>query len=346
MSKVNPTGTYLDVDRFGGNMLAVRSVVGGAFMGLANLMPGISGGTMLLAVGLYPQFISGLAEISTFRFRPKVMLMLACVVGAALVVVAGLARLIATLLDQHQWVMYSLFIGLTLGGIPLLWRRLHMFDRVVVSSATFAIVAMVLLAVFDSEHIGSDAASRDISYAALAVAGFAGGAAMILPGLSGAYLLLILGQYRSIVDAIALGTNGVRVGEWALTLQSLHVLVPVAVGVMVGVVSVSRVVTMLLVKYQRATLGFLLGLLLGAVIGLWPFTEPVAPQVGDVIRGVELTLPSMVAAVDPGDYRRVFVIPSLWQVSAGSLLVLLGVGVSWGISSFDRVDFGERLSGR
>nr|MBA3886316.1 DUF368 domain-containing protein [Acidobacteriota bacterium] len=75
----------LDISAFTTRGIAIRAAVGGTLMGLANLVPGISGGTMLLAVGIYPQFIGSVAEVSTFRFRPKVILLLACVVIAALV---------------------------------------------------------------------------------------------------------------------------------------------------------------------------------------------------------------------------------------------------------------------
>jgi len=155
---------------------------------------------------------------------------------------------------------------------------------------------------------------------------------MILPGLSGAYLLLILGQYRTIIDAVASAASGARIGDWAAAAQTLHVLVPVGVGLVLGVVGVSNLVKRLLKNYERATLGFLLGLLLGAVVGLWPFFEPVAPQLGDVVRGTALTTAELLAAVNPEDYSSVAVVPSLAQVGAGTALLFTGFGISWGIS--------------
>ena len=74
-----------------GEVFAIRAVIGGILMGLANLVPGISGGTMLLAVGIYPQFINGVAEVSTFKFRRKTLLLLGCVVIAAMGAIVGLA---------------------------------------------------------------------------------------------------------------------------------------------------------------------------------------------------------------------------------------------------------------
>ena len=107
-------------------------------MGLANLVPGISGGTMLLAAGVYPQFIRGVAEISTFRFRLRSMVLVACVVAGAAIAIVALAGTVKDLVIQHQWVMYSLFIGLTLGGVPLLWRMVRPLDLTVVVAATVA----------------------------------------------------------------------------------------------------------------------------------------------------------------------------------------------------------------
>lgn len=305
-------------------------------MGLANLVPGISGGTMLLAVGIYPHFISGVAEVSTLTFRPKVILMLACVVAAAGLAIAVFAGIIGSLLDRHQWAMYCLFIGLTLGGAPLLWRMLRPLDVTVTTSAAVAVGLMAILALTDPERIGSQSTPGPVAYTMFAAAGFSGGAAMILPGLSGAYLLLVLGQYHAIVDAVALAADGARAGDWLAALDTLHVLVPVAIGVGLGVVGVSTLVRKLLANYERATLGFLLGLLCGAVIGLWPFNEPVPPEIGDIVRGVALTSAELVSAVDPEDYRTTPVAPSVSQVLGGSVLALGGLGASWGISRAGR----------
>ena len=279
--------------------LIVRSVVGGAFMGLANLVPGISGGTMLLAVGIYPQFISGVAEVSTLRLRPAVLVMLASVGCAAVLAVAGGAGLIAAALDRSPWAMYSLFIGLTLGGVPMLWAAVRPLDATIVLNASSAIIMMALLAVIDPESFGHGGASGLSAVLLLVLAGAAGGAAMILPGVSGAYLLLILGQYRTIVDAVAAAADAGRSADIAAVLTTANVLAPVAVGVGVGIVGVS-----LLARHERATLGFLLGLLLGAVIGLWPF--------GDAT-------------------------PTPWQTSAALTLVATGFLCSWGISYLGQV---------
>jgi len=102
--------------------IAARGAIGGTLMGLANLVPGVSGGTMLLAAGVYPAFITAIAEVTTLRFRPRSLVLLGSVVAAAGIVILLMAGAVKGLVRDHRWIMYSLFIGLTLGGVPLLWR--------------------------------------------------------------------------------------------------------------------------------------------------------------------------------------------------------------------------------
>ncbi|MHC4102203.1 MAG: undecaprenyl phosphate translocase family protein [Planctomycetota bacterium] len=259
--------------------LAARGGVGGVLMGLANLVPGISGGTMLLAVGIYPRFIRAVADVTTLRFRVRSLLLLGCVAAAAVVAIVALAGVVKGLVMDHRWVMYSLFIGLTLGGVPLLWRMLRPVSPPVGAWAVLGIAAMVVLALVEPGSAGAASDNVAARMAMLVVAGIAGGAAMILPGVSGAYLLLVLGQYVVILGAIESARDATADRDWAQLAEELRVFIPVGVGVVIGVVGVSNVVKLCLDRFPRATLGVLMGLLLGAVVGLWPFQEPAGPAV-------------------------------------------------------------------
>lgn len=264
-----------------GEALAVRSILGGALMGLANLVPGISGGTMLLAAGVYPQFIRGVAEVSTLRLRPVTVLMLAAIAGSAGLAIVGLAGPISSLVVEQRWVMYSLFIGLTLGGVPILWRMVRPADSALVLFSTIGIALMAALAMTTPGTAG--AAGIAPQHAMLFLAGLLGGSAMVLPGLSGGYLFLILGQYVTILAAIDAARGAVVARNWAILGEAMHVFVPVGLGAAIGVVGISNLIKLLLERFQRPTLGVLLGLLLGAVIGLWPFVRPVEPMPGTLL---------------------------------------------------------------
>lgn len=336
-----------------GEALAVRSIVGGLLMGLANLVPGISGGTMLLAVGAYPQFINGVAELSTFRFRPATILTLACIVGAALLAIVTLAGPVSELVVHHRWAMYSLFIGLTLGGVPILWKLVKPADSVLVLTSIIGIAVMAAMAMIGPAGASSSSSggSDSHAYAFYFLGGLAGASAMVLPGISGGYLLLVLGQYVTILSAVAALKNGAGSGDWETVAQALRILVPVGLGVVMGVVGVSNLIKVMLEKFERPTLGILLGLLLGAVIGLWPFQQGVAPEPGDTFRGdvvaldeqSQLIMQSTGRIIEAKDYDTAFFTPTLQQVAGSIALIVAGFAVSIGVS---HLGSGKEKSGK
>jgi len=306
-----------------GTATAVRGGIGGLLMGLANLVPGLSGGTMLLAVGVYPEVVRSVAEVSTFRFRAKSVVLLTCVIGAALLAIASFAGVVKDLVVDHRWIMYSLFIGLTLGGAPLLWRMLRPINAAAVIASIAGILAMVGLVLAQSSMAPAGAADDSRHILLLVLAGAAGGAAMILPGISGGYLLLVLGQYVLILTAIDSARHAVTGRDWALLGDAMWVLVPVGSGVIIGIVGVSNLVKFLLERFPKATIGFLLGLLLGAVVGLWPFQRPLPPKIGDTLQGQLVTEQNM-SSFAAEDWPTAFFSPGVGQVLGSLGLIVAG----------------------
>ena len=316
----------------------VRCVLGGVLMGLANLVPGISGGTMLLAAGVYPLFIEGVAEVTTLRFKKQTLVPLGAIVAAAAVAIVTGAGVVKGLVIDHRWVMYSLFIGLTLGGVPVVWRLLR---KVTPAAAVACLAGLTVMAAMAMVQPGEAAGSGSggAAYGMLFTAGIAGTAAMILPGVSGGYLLLILGQYITILTAIddakvaALQAGG---PNWSVLLSSLHVLIPLGLGVVAGAVGVSNLMRILLARFERATLGFLMGLLFGAVLGLWPFQQGMQPQPGDVIRGRVMTAET-IAELAREDFPLQRFSPSGGQIAAAAGLVVIGYLATLGVAEAGRV---------
>lgn len=333
------TSTRTEQAEYRGEALAVRGTIGGLLMGLANLVPGISGGTMLLAVGIYPQFINGIAEVSTFTFRPKTVLTLGCIAGAALVAVLGFAGVMSGLVVHQRWVMYSLFIGLTLGGVPLLWRMLRPADSAVMLASIIGIAVMALLALASPGGGSSRVPDGSHPYVMYFLGGLAGASAMVLPGVSGGYLLLVLGQYVAILTGVATFKDGLSAGDLPLMLQAMHVLMPVGLGVVIGIVGVSNLVKILLQRFERPTLGLLLGLLLGAVIGLWPFQQGVPPAEGSPFRGDRViivdgrpTMETTRRVIDPKDFDTALFAPTALHVAGALCLIAVGLGISMGVA--------------
>ncbi len=309
-----------------GTALALRSAVGGVLMGLANLVPGISGGTMLVAAGIYRRFIDAIAEVTTLKFRPRSLLVLAVVIvsaGAAILLLAGTVK---SLVVDYRWVMYSLFIGLTLGGVPIVWRMIDRPGKIVWLAAALGFAGMAGIAIAQSTSAGGAGANEGL--AAMFLAGALAASAMILPGVSGGYLLLVLGAYVPILQAVDELKSGLKGADGAsLADPLLQVVAPVGVGVLVGIVAVSNLLRWLLHRHARPTLGVLLGLLFGAVIGLWPFQKGVPPQLGSTLKGQVVT-PSMRAELSPDDWPTEFFTPEWWQVPVAVGLIVAGFAVT------------------
>jgi putative membrane protein len=312
-----------------GKALLLRSIFGGFLMGLANLVPGISGGTMLLASGIYPAFIDALAELTRFRFRVRSLIVLGAVVASAGIGILLLAGTLKELVVHQRWVMYSIFIGLTLGGIPIVWKLARPASPVLVGSVLASFFTMVILAILQSSGIVGQGSSN---FLMLSIAGLAGASAMILPGLSGGYLLLLLGQYVPILGAIDQFKDALSSRDLAAAISpGVTVLLPVGIGVIAGVLIVGNLLEWLLRKFQKATLGMLLGLLLGSTVGLWPFQEGIPPVPGEMIKGSVVTVENQ-ASIDPEDWSMAWVRPRWGQVAISLLLISGGVATTMGVA--------------
>ena len=315
----------------------VRCGLGGVLMGLANLVPGISGGTMLVACGIYTLFIDAISDATRLRFSRRTLLTLGCVVLGAAVAIGGLASVIHWSLVNHRWVMFSIFIGLTLGGAPIIWSMARPIKRDTWAGFIVGIVLMGGLVVLQESGAGEGAGLSGPF--GLALGGAAAASAMILPGVSGAFLLLLLGQYEPIIGAIKDSVGALKDGDVGALMSQMGVVIPVGIGVLLGVAVVSNVLRWVLHHYERVTLGVLLGLIIAAPAGLYPFRVGVPPEVGDEIKGELVTaenLEEMRAADNAKDWAQEAFKPSIGQVVGAQALIIAGFVGTIGIARLGR----------
>ncbi|MBX2810659.1 MAG: DUF368 domain-containing protein [Myxococcales bacterium] len=302
--------------------LVLRACVGGILMGLANLVPGISGGTMLLAAGVYPQFINSIAEVSTCKFKQTSLLTLGTVGLSVILSILLFAGPVRDLVVHYRWVMYSLFIGLTLGGLPVVWKMARPTTPALAGGIVGGFLIMGTIAWLQaSSH---PAAAESSGPLMMVLAGLAGASAMILPGISGGYLLLVLGVYVPILTAISNFVEALKAKDMAaLITPGTQVILPVGIGVVVGILAVSNILQWALDRFAKPTLGALLGFLVGAVIGLWPFQRGIPPQIGSLFKGKRVTQ-DLLDTLEPHKYPTEYFSPTGMQIAAAVGLVGLG----------------------
>lgn len=241
----------------------------GVAMGAADVVPGVSGGTMAFIMGVYAQLIEAIRSFDLdlvkrlLRFDIRGALdqvpwrfLLALGSGIGLSILT-LAHLVSWLLENQRPLLYSLFFGLVLASIVAVardvrWSPTTVLGLVVGTALAFWLVGRVPVAMPNDPLT-------------LFLSGSVAICAMILPGISGSFILLILGQYAYVLEAVK-----------ALDVIAL---LPLAAGCVVGILGFARVLSWLFVHYEQLTITLLVGLMIGSLRKIWPFKETVETMI-------------------------------------------------------------------
>lgn len=305
-------------------MVAVK----GACMGAADVIPGVSGGTIAFITGIYDQLIESINSINgtalklffSGKFKEfwkyingSFLVSLFC---GILVSVLSLAGLMQYLLEHHPIQTWAFFFGLIVASSIFILRGIQGWNM---KSAMFPVLGVVLGIVVCtlSPTQTPDALWFIFLSGAIAIC------AMILPGISGSFILLILGKYKYIMGAITGLTTGAAVGE------SLVILCVFAVGAVCGILAFSRLLHWLLARFNKETLMVLAGFIIGSLVKVWPWSNMEAivisqfPEIADMAAATQQAIPAEVLA----DY-----IPQVdMQIGSAVLFALIGFFLVTGI---------------
>lgn len=236
----------------------------GVAMGGADVVPGVSGGTIAFISGIYEELLN---SIKAVNFENLKLLLkgefkafwkaingnfLLAVFGGILVSVKSLATLIIFLKENYPIQLWSFFWGLIMISSIVVLRQITKWNWAVIISGVLGIIIAYAITTLTPAHT-SDSSLMIVGSGALAIS------AMILPGISGAFILLILGKYEFIISAVS-ELNFVVLGLFAL-------------GCLLGLVSFVRVISWLLNKYHNAAVAMLAGFMMGSLNKLWPWKE-------------------------------------------------------------------------
>ncbi len=245
----------------------------GFSMGTADIVPGVSGGTVALVLGIYSELIHNVSQgahglkqlltgdVAGFRqtLRTIEWIWLFSLLAGILAAVFALSSVLERLLDEEPVKMSALFLGLVAGAI---WVALRMLDKIDGISIAIMLgigaVFFLLLGLRSDTHAADDAAEVVTrAWWVFFIAGAIAICAMILPGISGSFLLVMLGMYTEILGAV----ND----------RNLFVLAMFALGCVVGLALFSTLLNWLLANYRRWVLAAMIGLMLGSTRVLWPW---------------------------------------------------------------------------
>ncbi|MBT2847615.1 DUF368 domain-containing protein [Staphylococcus coagulans] len=245
----------------------ISNIPRGFAMGISDLIPGVSGGTIALLLGIYDDFIASVSGVFSKHFKKSILFLLPIIIGMSLAI-GILSSVINYLLATHLVPTMFFFFGLILGIIPFLLRISHYKKTYKIQHWVImgvAIIALALMAFFKGDTSHAAPSYIDLSLPMLIkyfIAGVCASSAMLLPGISGSFILLLFGVYSTVTYSIS---EIVR-----FNFEALPVILMVGMGIVVGFLIASKVITYLLKHYTYLTYAAILGLVIGSLFSVFP----------------------------------------------------------------------------
>jgi len=234
----------------------------GFILGVANIIPGVSGGTLAVSLGLYEKILD---VIGTFfkNFKKNMGLLIPIAIGIVVALITT-SKVVSYALTNFKAQTIFLFVGLIYGGTSLLMRKTRgkeNISNIIIFAVTFLIVIGLNFVKADS-LTNSFANMGIVDYLLLALIGFIASSSMVIPGISGSFVLMIFGYYEKIINTVSNLTNFGELGS------NLLILVPFGIGVLIGIVFMAKLITSLIKKYEVKTYFGIMGFVLSSIVVL------------------------------------------------------------------------------
>lgn len=247
----------------------LKMILQGMAVGIANIIPGVSGGTMMVAMGLYDKLIHAITHLKS-EFKKSLGLLIPIFAGVGVAIIV-LSRLFEYLLSNHPIPTNFAFCGLIAGSLPFIFKKVEgtkiTIGKVLPFLAFFAVV--ILMAVM-GETSGTAA---DVSFSVLNVikllgVGIIAAATMVVPGVSGSMMLMLLGYYDVILATINNLIDSVLAFDITGILVSTGVLAPFGIGVVIGIFLIAKLIEFIFAKAETHAYFAIIGLIMASPIAI------------------------------------------------------------------------------
>ncbi|HDJ3520484.1 TPA: DUF368 domain-containing protein [Staphylococcus aureus] len=242
------------------------NILKGFAMGTSDLVPGVSGGTIALLLGIYNQFISSISGIFSRRFWPSFTFLIPIIIGM-LLAMGSLSNLFNYLLSQHHIPTMFFFGGLIIGIVPYLlkisnYKTSFTTKHYMMVIAGIAILIVITLMNNGDKHAGETLTLSTSLIVKYFIAGMCASSAMLLPGISGSFMLLVFGVYGTVMLAISEVVK--------LNFAGLPILLAVGFGVLAGFIISSKIIQYFLTHHKLMTFALIIGFVVGSLFAVFP----------------------------------------------------------------------------
>lgn len=267
-------------------MKLLKEICRGSLLGVANIMPGVSGGTLAISMGIYDKIIYAVTHL---RKDPKNSIRILAPIGVGVLLgFIGLSYIIRWLFMFYPLQTNLLFIGLVLGGLPEIVKPIRR-EKITGARILVCLLFFSLVSVLPLLNISGKEAVMDFSFltgAKMFGIGIISAATMVVPGVSGSMILLILGYYQPLLDEITGCINGLLLMDGDRILRGIILLGPAVIGVGVGIIVIAKLVEYLLGHHKITSYWAILGLILASPIGIFLEMETPSWDILPVLTGI------------------------------------------------------------
>ena len=268
-------------------MEAIKSILKGMVIGIANIIPGVSGGTMMVAMGIYDKLIHCITHLFK-EFKKSLLFLIPIAIGMGIAVVGGSLGL-ELLFEKFPVQTNLLFIGLILGGLPAIWKKVKgnsIRGGHILAFLVFFVVVAGLALLGEREGNAADLSLSLISIIKLFAVGVIAAATMVIPGVSGSMILLLMGYYNPILTAISDFLHALVEFDMNGILTGFGILLPFGIGVIVGIFAIAKVVEYIFNKFPLYAYWAIIGLIVASPIAIVAMGSFPALNLVNVLTGI------------------------------------------------------------
>lgn len=280
----------------------IKILLKGMVIGIANIIPGVSGGTMAVSMGIYDKLIHCLTHLFK-EFKESIKFLLPVLIGAAIALV-GLSFVITPAFEHFPLQTNCLFIGLIVGGLPAVWTKVK--GKGIKLSYLIPFLVFFVLVVGMAAMGETEGAAADLSFSAGSViklffVGIIASATMVIPGVSGSMMLLLMGYYNPIVASIKSFVEALVAFDMAGILQGCGVLVPMGIGIVFGIFAIAKIIEIVFEKFPMQAYWAIIGLIVASPIAILILGETGVISIVSVLTSIVTLGVGFVIAMKLGD---------------------------------------------
>lgn len=256
----------------------LKMILKGIVIGVANIIPGVSGGTMAVSMGIYDRIIHAATHLLS-EFKKSMRILIPILIGAVLGLVV-VARIIEAMFERVPFETNLLFIGLIIGGLPAMAKKVKgqsiRLSHIIACIVFFSLV-VGMAAIGETEGAAADLSFNAGNVVKLFGVGVIASATMVVPGVSGSMILMIMGYYNPILSEVNRFIDNLVQFNISGLLDGCMVLVPFGIGVVVGIFAIAKIIEFIFTKFPYIAYWAIIGLIVAS-----PFAIVMMNDMGNI----------------------------------------------------------------